>query len=211
MPCLLMAQAPFRYDTIRTEKKLYHYEHPYEYETKPFTYDTIRYAQPSQPAHRQKKRKHAQQTEQQMFSFDKQKLFFGGNIGLQFGSYTLIDISPQVGYAFSKWFAAGVGATFIYFDYYEYQQTNAGINLFGNIYPTDFIILSMQPGLDRVWYKDHAGEGTSYAPSFLVGAGLYIPMGRGGMSLMLKYDLVQHDYSPYGHSVFYAVGYTFSL
>ena len=41
--------------------------------------------------------------------FQKEKLFVGGNFGLTFGSYTLINVSPQVGYRFSDLFAAGMG------------------------------------------------------------------------------------------------------
>ena len=38
--------------------------------------------------------------------FDPQKLFFGGYIGLSFGDYTLVNVSPQVGYQFNQYFAA---------------------------------------------------------------------------------------------------------
>src|SRR5688572_11858407 len=43
------------------------------------------------------------------------RLFFGGNFGLQFGSYTYVDISPMVGYKITERLAAGVGATYIYY------------------------------------------------------------------------------------------------
>ena len=47
--------------------------------------------------------------------FDKSKLFFGGNLGLAFGTYTIINVSPQVGYHFSPMFAGGVGVNYSYF------------------------------------------------------------------------------------------------
>src|SRR5215468_4736768 len=56
-----------------------------------------------------------EQEEESPKGFDKSKLFFGGNFGLSFSSYfTLINISPQVGYRFSRYFAAGGGPNFIY-------------------------------------------------------------------------------------------------
>ena len=41
------------------------------------------------------------------FKFEKDKLFTGGNLGLQLGTYTLIDISPIIGYYFTNKFSAG--------------------------------------------------------------------------------------------------------
>src|SRR5690349_1251602 len=47
--------------------------------------------------------------------FDKSKLFFGGTFGLSFSNYyTLVNVSPQVGYRFNDYLAAGAGVNFIY-------------------------------------------------------------------------------------------------
>jgi hypothetical protein len=47
--------------------------------------------------------------------FQKEKLFVGGNFGLTFGnSYTLINISPQIGYRFNRFLAAGLGINGLY-------------------------------------------------------------------------------------------------
>ena len=57
----------------------------------------------------------AQDEEEPKKGFDKEKLFFGGNFGLGFGSnQTSINISPQVGYRFNKYLAAGAGINFVY-------------------------------------------------------------------------------------------------
>jgi hypothetical protein len=44
----------------------------------------------------------------------KNKIFFGGNAGLQFGSLTFIDISPFVGYRINDKIHVGIGGSYIY-------------------------------------------------------------------------------------------------
>lgn len=51
---------------------------------------------------------------------EQKKWFVGGNIGLQFGYVTLIDISPYVGYMITDHFAMGVGATYKYYRIRDY-------------------------------------------------------------------------------------------
>src|SRR5690625_7764740 len=46
--------------------------------------------------------------------FQKEKLFFGGNIGLSFGSMTYINLSPLIGYRFSKMLSAGIQINGVY-------------------------------------------------------------------------------------------------
>src|SRR5687767_1339338 len=51
----------------------------------------------------------AQDEEEPKKGFDKDKVFIGGNFGLSFGDFTLINVSPQLGYRFNNVLAAGVG------------------------------------------------------------------------------------------------------
>ena len=46
--------------------------------------------------------------------FDWNKVYLGGGLGLQFGSITLIDLSPIIGYRFSEDLSAGVGISYQY-------------------------------------------------------------------------------------------------
>jgi hypothetical protein len=46
--------------------------------------------------------------------------FAGGNLGLQIGTVTLIDVSPLVGYMLTNKLAVGVGATYKYYHIRNY-------------------------------------------------------------------------------------------
>jgi len=54
------------------------------------------------------------------------RFFFGGNIGMQFGSMTLFDISPLVGYRLTNNIAVGVGVTYKYFRYKDFYSITLG-------------------------------------------------------------------------------------
>ena len=151
--------------------------------------------------------------------FDMSKLVFGGDLGFQFSDYTAINISPQVGYAFSKYMTAGVGVGYSYFKdkYYEgiyrYNEKSsyASFNLYADFYPVKFIVLSAQPQISRMWHSiDHPNgkyKESDFIPSFLIGGGIHF----NGANFRLMYDVVQNKNSPYGNSIFYNVGYSFSI
>ncbi|HYF30294.1 MAG TPA: hypothetical protein VD993_04190 [Chitinophagaceae bacterium] len=157
--------------------------------------------------------------------FDKEKLFFGGNFGLGFGSnQTNINVSPQVGYRFNDYFAAGTGINFIYVSYkYEWLLPSykenfgvAGLNIFGRVYPIRFIFAQIQPELNYVWGKRKYDSGeefkldSKFVPSLLAGAGAAIPMGgRGAMLVMVQYDILQRPLNPYGKNAFLSIGFNF--
>src|SRR5688572_26824270 len=150
--------------------------------------------------------------------FDRSKLFFGGNFGLSFGNFTLVNVSPQIGYRFNNTFAAGAGVNFQYSGFrtryensiYDYKESYgvAGLNIFGRIYPIDFVLLQLQPELNYTWGKLRFYNGApeqklegKIVPSVLAGAGAAIPAGRGVFLAMLQYDLLQQERSPYGSKV----------
>ena len=168
-----------------------------------------------------------QQTEEKK-GLDPSKIFFGGNFGLSFGDYTFINISPQVGYRFNKYLAAGTQINFIsssykYRDYngnelYKEQYGYAGLGIFGRVFPIPFLYAQVQPEYNYSWGKikysgssvpDQKLEG-KMIPSVLVGGGAAIPTGaRGALMISAMYDIVQNSRSPYGTKVFIGVGYSF--
>ncbi len=154
-------------------------------------------------------------------AFDPAKLTLGGGFGLQFGSYTLVNVAPQVGYDFSNKFNAGVGLSYTYAkdSYRDYgvkwkdQSHYAGFNIYARVYPIANIVLMIQPDIHRVWNTlENTSTGEKHTtekmvPAFLVGGGLRL----GSLIAMIQYDVVQDDYSPYGRNIFYSVGYSWNF
>ena len=152
--------------------------------------------------------------------FDKSKLFFGGNLGLSFGSYTVIDVAPQIGYHFTEHFAAGFGVNYIYYHYKDdylqqsESQSYAGFNIFGRVYPIQQFFIQAQPELNYVWgkysyYGDNAPnyKFSQFVPSLLLGGGAALPAGRGAIVISVLYDVLQNQYSPYYRTAVYGLGY----
>lgn len=151
--------------------------------------------------------------------FKLSKLTFGGGLGMQFGDYTAINFSPQVGYDFSKYLNAGGGVNYSYYsqkyDNKTYKQKNNyfGFNLYARLYPVSFLVLQIQPEIYRMWQSnEHLSTGSKVktekvVPTFLAGAGVRL----GPVTAMLQYDVAQNDYSPYGNRLIYSVGYTFNF
>jgi hypothetical protein len=157
--------------------------------------------------------------------FDKEKLFFGGNFGLGFGNVsTLVNVSPQIGYRFNRYFAAGAGVNFIYSSYkyewagYKEQFGVTGLNIFGRVYPIDYVFFQIQPEANYTWGKYKFEDGSpdlkldsKVVPSLLGGIGAAIPAGRGAFIVMAQYDLLQNERSPYGSRAFFNFGYNFGF
>ena len=151
--------------------------------------------------------------------FDISKLSIGGNFGLQFGHPTIINISPQVGYDFSKYYSLGAGLGYTYYkdDYYDgareydYKSSYMTFNLYGRLYPIETLVINVQPEISRMWrtvdYYDGSRSDSEFVPSLLVGGGFRYY----GMIAMIQYDVLQNKNSPYGDGIVYTVGYSFNF
>ncbi len=184
---------------------------------------TITSAAFAQPEYDNPNRKHEDETEPTT-GFKKENLFLGGNFGLGVGSYTNINISPQIGYHLSPMFDAGVGINFQYisektydyqgYDYSKITQFVTGGNIFGRFYPFKQGFIQLQPEFNYLTYKEsyYTGGAPTYkftrvVPSLLVGAGANL----NGVLIGVFYDAAQDVYSPYGGHAFLSFGYMIPL
>ncbi|WP_145996315.1 PorT family protein [Dysgonomonas massiliensis] len=161
----------------------------------------------------------------QKTGFDPDKLIFGGGISAGFSSdYWTLGVSPQVGYRLTDRFDVGVGLGYNYAKWdnkvyladgdgswttasNKYSESSVSLNLFAHYYPWKALVLSVKPELMRTWYNQKL-NGVKFSteklvPAVVVGAGVYLRP----MMLLLNYELIQNDYSPYNDNVFFSVGF----
>jgi hypothetical protein len=139
------------------------------------------------------------------------RLFFGGNVGLQFGNTTYIDVSPIVGYKITEKFHAGIGATYIYFKYkdlyYKYETSIYGGNVFSRYFITENLfahtaveLLNLEvPAPTSVSNDNFKRE---FITNVFVGGGYAQPIGSNvSLVLMILFNLTEEQYSPYQNPV----------
>ncbi|MCL1867812.1 MAG: hypothetical protein FWF72_02530 [Paludibacter sp.] len=144
----------------------------------------------------------------QKSGFDKSRITVGGALGASFGNgYSVVQIAPQVGYNFTNYFNAGVGLQYVYYGFKNYDANYFGFNVYGRVTIANYFIAMVQPEINRVWWsnKNYGTNGTALVPALIVGAGVRLQ----NIYMMLQYDIVQNEYSPYGRSIFYSVGFAF--
>jgi len=150
------------------------------------------------------------------------RIFTGGNLGLQFGNVTLVDISPIIGYRLTEDVDIGISLTYKYYNYKDYYyyvpnkqyfdfKTNIfGGGLFGRYYITEYIfahaeIEYLDFTVDRytaynnglVINKENLG-----ITSVFIGGGYKQEMGSNSFfTMMLLYNLNETSDSPYSNPV----------
>lgn len=159
---------------------------------------------------------------------EKEKLFAGGNFGVSLGSYTLLNLSPQVGYRFNKYLSAGLGFNLQYVSQKErynganYSKTSQGItglNLFTRFYPIQRFLIQLQPEINYIFgnIKYYQPTEQTYkldaeiVPSFLIGGGYVAPTEHGAFITTVMYDILQKPNSPYGNRPIVNFGYNFNF
>lgn len=121
------------------------------------------------------------------------KIFLGGGIGLQFGSYTGIEIAPVVGYKPIDNLYTGVRLSYQYIggSSINYSQNVWGGSLFAQYIIFDRIIAHTE--YESLYVKtswDFFPNEEFWANTPLIGGGLYQKLGpRSGMMLLALFDV----------------------
>lgn len=140
------------------------------------------------------------------------KVFIGGNFGLQFGNITFIDVSPIVGYRITDRFHAGPGITYRYFKIrgFEGSSTYGGSLFARRIIGDQFFAQTQYEQLNTIYPSNLNELQRGWVPGFFLGGGIFQPLGRRGAVILsgmynLMYDNIR---SPYGSPWVFNVGFT---
>lgn len=149
----------------------------------------------------------------------KSHLFYGGGFGLQFGTVTLIELSPIIGYKITSKFGIGLSPTYKYYRYKNYYTNSTDIvtHVYGGGVFARYLIF------ENVFA--HAEYETLYLntkiPGFqtellqynsvLVGGGYRQQMGwNSSMYILVLWNLNDTPDSPYSNPVI-RVGFTIGM
>lgn len=133
--------------------------------------------------------------------FDWNKVFIGGGLGLQFGTITLFDISPLIGYRFTDRMSAGIGVTYQYYRYkdkfIDFTTNVYGGRLFGRYLITENLFAHAEYEVLSLETFDYLNNRINVV-SVLVGGGYRQPIGSYSyLNLMILWNLNESAYSPY--------------
>lgn len=142
------------------------------------------------------------------------KVFIGGNLGLQFGTVTFADVSPLVGYRFTDKISAGIGATYQYYHYkdkyYDFETDVYGGRVFARYNFTDYLFGHAEYEYLNLETFDFKRRRVDVA-SLMAGAGYIQKISdRSGIVAMVLYNFTESVYTPYQNPIF-RVGFVVGL
>ena len=155
----------------------------------------------------------AEQPNPEKSKIDKSKIYYGGFLNLSFGSYTVIGVTPLVGYKVSPKFSVGSQLTYEYVKdkryNTDYETSNYGISIFSRyrIFPQ----LYTHVEFSEMNYKLYYTNGTSnreWVPFLWLGGGYSQPITRNTwFNAQVLFDVLQNENSPYNNwDPFFSVG-----
>lgn len=149
------------------------------------------------------------------FKFEKSRLFTGGNLGLQFGTYTVIDVSPVIGYFITDKVSLGTGVTYQYYSYkdkvypaYDFKTNIYGVKLFSRFYiipsvfaHAEYEALNLETAYFDPSHLRHLSD-RFWVHSVLLGGGYRQAIGEySSINIMLLYNINETVDSPYRNPI----------
>lgn len=132
-----------------------------------------------------------------------ERLFYGGNFGLMFGTITYIELSPLVGYRITERLSAGPGVSYIYLQDNRFDLSTSiyGGRLFARYNITDYLF---GHGEYEVLNREspYSLEGRVNVTSIFIGGGYRQRFGLNSfLSIMGLWNLNDSEYSIYRNPI----------
>jgi hypothetical protein len=144
----------------------------------------------------------------------KDRMFFGGNFAVQFGTITFVDISPLAGAMITNKFSAGAGITYQYFRDSRFiggENNIYGGRLFAryNVLPSVFLHGEYENLNLDLFNPISETFQRAWVPGLFLGGGYFAPFGgRGGANITFLYNLMfDNQRSPYNQPYVIRVGF----
>ena len=148
----------------------------------------------------------------------QQKFFYGGNLGVSFGQYTMVGIYPLLGYNLTPKFSLGVKFIYEYISDKRYDETYSSSNYGGSLFARFRIIppLYLHAEYSQMSYDLYNSQGESTrtsVPFVFVGAGYRKSLGGAvWLNAQVLFDVLQDSNSPYGNwDPFFSLGFGVGL
>ena len=146
------------------------------------------------------------------------KVFFGGNLGLQFGTVTSIDVSPIGGYRPIDDLYLGLGLSYKYYkdnSYLDLSTQIYGGSIFARyVFFTNFFVHTEfeELNLEQQYFdalNKYPDQNRFWIGSFLVGGGYIQPLGeRTAATITILFNLNESANSPYQNPIV-RIGFNF--
>lgn len=142
------------------------------------------------------------------------KLYVGGYMNLSFGTYTVIGLTPLVGYKISRQFSVG---TQISYEYVKdksynvvYETSNYGLSVFSRyrILPQLYAHAEFSEMNYKFFYND-GGSTREWVPFLWLGGGYSQPISQNTwFNAQVLIDVINNEDSPYyGYEPYFSVGF----
>ena len=128
------------------------------------------------------------------------RVYMGGGLGLQFGTITLVNIAPDIGYKITERYSAGIGVRYIYFADKRYSppfELNIyGGSVFNRFIVTSFLFLHAEYELLNGQWNPYSSKRFNLN-NVWVGGGLRQAFGNSSFNIMALWNLNVEPYNPF--------------
>lgn len=139
----------------------------------------------------------------------KDRLFFGGDLGLNFGDVTYIYLAPTIGYKLNERLGVGLGPSYSYlqdkrYSNFTYETSTYGGRLFSQYRVWDQAILYGEYGLINAEVYDLLQTNLVRAtiPSLLLGGGYLAEIGdNSNFTIMALWNFAESNYVFYENPI----------